>query len=402
VQRKPSVSYGAYSLVRVLIISRGNGYCFLDVPEASGFKDLPTMRFHLKGLLAIVASIVASSLSAAAERPLVPIVSSLHHWNHHWYIWLPGDPVYEAVEVMMTERGPQTPPLVWVFFTEREGPKHQVHYVNDAQIARAMGIQSRDITFVITGSEGGPRGASVELVDFKGRPVAIDVQFAPDARLVTTGAGLTNQMGHSVDRLLLVFFREKNAFAQTWRVAIAGLDVAKPQPGQSHPVPFPAAYSSNIFVGGFPFGNQRISFDAAGSGEEQEVERFTQGTTPGTYLAVRPDGTSVELDAALEGGLRYYRHHDGAHVLEISFDLPLPSAGRLLTAEGDSAYRMSLDDFRDLLAGTVHAARHGDMIVLDWRYEAPDWARTHPLRTTTLLRDGSVARVELQPVHAGP
>jgi hypothetical protein len=42
------------------------------------------------------------------------------------------------------------------------------------------------------------------------------------------------------------------------------------------------------------------------------------------------------------------------------------------------------------------------MIVLDWHYEAPDWARTHPLRTTALLADGSVARVELQPVHTGP
>jgi hypothetical protein len=72
-----------------------------------------------------------------------------------------------------------------------------------------------------------------------------------------------------------VFFREKNAFAQTWHVRIAGTDVAVPQPGQNHPAPFPAAYSSNIFVGGFPYGERRVSFNAVGSGEDVKVERST-------------------------------------------------------------------------------------------------------------------------------
>jgi hypothetical protein len=93
------------------------------------------------------------NFSAMAETPLVPIPSYLYHWDHHWYIWLPGDPVYEAVEIMAAER-PKSAPLVWVFFTERNPPKHQTHYFNDAQAAAAGGGQVSDIAFKMTGAEG--------------------------------------------------------------------------------------------------------------------------------------------------------------------------------------------------------------------------------------------------------
>ena len=126
-----------------------------------------------------------------AATPLVPLVSELYHWDHHWYLWLPGDPVYEAVEVMAAERGPNAVPLVWVFFTERDGSKRQIHYYNDPRVAAATGAQSRDIAFTMTGSEGGPRGVSVNLVDQTARPIEIGVSFSPDARLITAGANKT-------------------------------------------------------------------------------------------------------------------------------------------------------------------------------------------------------------------
>ena len=154
-------------------------------------------------------------LPATAEIPLLPIASFFHHWDHHWYIWLPGDPVFEAVEIMAAERGPNTNPLVWIFFTERDGPKRQIHYYNDARIAAAVGGQSRDMAFTMSGAEGGPRGVSAAFEDDNAHPIAIDVQMGRDARLHTKGADLTNRMGHSGDRMLLVFFREKNAFAET-------------------------------------------------------------------------------------------------------------------------------------------------------------------------------------------
>ena len=119
-----------------------------------------------------------ASASALAATPLVPIASFLHHWDHHWYIWLPGDPLYEAVEVMAADRGPNSAPLVWVFFTERDGPKRQIHYYNDAGAAAAAGGQARDIAFKMTGPEGGARGVSVGFDDAKGRPVVIEVHMS--------------------------------------------------------------------------------------------------------------------------------------------------------------------------------------------------------------------------------
>ena len=179
------------------------------------------MSRYVKILLCLMFS-VASALALAAT-PLVPIASFLHHWDHHWYIWLPGDPLYEAVEVMAAERGPDSAPLVWAFFTERDGPKRQTHYYNDARAAAAAGGQARDIAFKMTGPEGGARGVSVAFDDAKGRPVVIEVHMSAEAHLGARGAGLTNQIGHSGDRLLLLFFREKAVLADSSSVTIAGV-----------------------------------------------------------------------------------------------------------------------------------------------------------------------------------
>jgi hypothetical protein len=89
-------------------------------------------------LVLLCASLMGTGL-AVAQAPVVPIASFLHHWDHHWYVWLVGDPVYEAVEVMASERGPERAPLVWVFFTERAVPKRQIHYYNDPQVAASVG-----------------------------------------------------------------------------------------------------------------------------------------------------------------------------------------------------------------------------------------------------------------------
>jgi hypothetical protein len=356
-----------------------------------------TMRCTLTGLAAAVWLIFTPLLSdAVAETPLVPLISDLHHWDHHWYIWLPGDPVYEAVEVMAAKRGPDTAPLVWVFFTERDGFKRQIHYYNDPRLAAATGAQLRDIAFTMSGSDGGPRDVSVSLLDQTGRPVEIAVSFSPDARLITAGAGLTNQIGHSGDRMLLMFFRERNAFAQTWHVMIAGIDASIPQSGQNRSAPFPAAYSSNIFVGLFPFGDRSASFEDARPGEEKGVMHFTPTAVVGVYSATRPDRTRIELATEQDAALQYYRHHNGPHVLEVSFEPPLPSPGRL-TAAFNSTYRISLDGFHDLLTGSVHASRKDDAIILDWEFNSPDWTRARPLRTKAILKDGSIASVELRP-----
>jgi hypothetical protein len=274
------------------------------------------MRTFIAGAIAIFLSFVPQFAPSAAfaQTPLVPIISFLRHWDHHWYIWLPGDPLYEAVEIMVAERGAEAEPLVWVFFTERNGPKHQVHYFNNARVAAARDGEYRGISFTMGGIDGGPRDVSIRFEDRDGRPVAIEVHFNPGTQLGTRGAGLTNQIGHSGDRLLLVFFREKNALAQVWHASIAGTDVAVPQPGQNHPVPFPAAYSANIFVAGFPFGYQGVDFGAGRADENGKRVRFVAVEAAGAWFASLPDTSRIELAGRTDGALAYYRHRSAEHL----------------------------------------------------------------------------------------
>jgi hypothetical protein len=189
------------------------------------------MRLTAYSVLMLLGLIFVAHAAVVGETKMMPIISTFRHWDHHWYIWLPGDPRYEAVEVMSNDRGAAMPPLIWVFFTERAAPKRQVHYFNDARVATARGGNYREITFAMKGAEGEPQGVMVSLSDIDGRPVAIEVQFGSDVQLTTRGAGLTDQSGHSADRHLLLFFREKNAITSIRTVTRDGIDVAHPQPG---------------------------------------------------------------------------------------------------------------------------------------------------------------------------
>lgn len=340
----------------------------------------------------------------ATAAPLVPIVSFLQHWDHHWYVWLPSDPAYEAVEIMAAERGPNRPPLLWVFFTERAVPKRQINYYNDAQVAAARAAdgtttQFADIKFAMTGMGGAPRGVSAGFVDFKNRPVTIEVGFAPEARLVTANAGLTDQIGHSGEHLLLLFFREKGARAQNPHVTIAGTDAAKLPPGQDYPGPFAAAYSANIFVGGFPFIGLDVSFD--GSAEtSSRAARFAPTSTPGAYEAAPANIGRIKLLTTADGALANYQQHDrtGDHLIEIRFDPPLPPAERL-ASETRSAFQISLDNFRDLLAGNIRLRRDGASVIMDWRFDKPSWARSRVLRTSAVLNGDSISHIDLRPLN---
>src|SRR5579871_6803752 len=127
----------------------------------------------------------------ASAKPLVAILSFLHHWDHHWYVWLPGDPIYEAVEVMVTGRGAQNP-LVWVFFTERAAPKNQVNYYNDAAAVAASKAAGRvahlvPLQLAMTGHDGAPRGVALGFDDVQSRPVNIEIGVDDGAKLTAAG-----------------------------------------------------------------------------------------------------------------------------------------------------------------------------------------------------------------------
>ena len=126
------------------------------MPLATG-KFVRSIRGCITASLLLNLATVLAPMTLSA-KPLVPLLSFLQHWDHHWYAWLPGDPVYEAVEVMSTERSGREP-LVWVFFTERAPPKNQANYYNDATAVAASKARGRlahfvPLSFAMTGNEG--------------------------------------------------------------------------------------------------------------------------------------------------------------------------------------------------------------------------------------------------------
>jgi hypothetical protein len=350
--------------------------------------------------MCVLFGLAAVSPPAEAQvTKIVPISSSFYHWDHHWYIWLPGDPLYEAVEVMSTERGASASPLVWVFFTERSGSKLQVHYFNDAQVAAARRALFREFSFTITGAEGRPRGVNVALNDADGHPVAIEVSFSPEAQLVSRGAGLTDQSGHAVDQHLLFFFRELNAIAETRSVVRAGLDRVHPTSEDNHLVPWPAAYSSNIFVASLPYAERRATFDSDAA-SDPGVINFSSTAAEGASVARLPDGSQIELIVAKGDGLQAYRHRQGSHALEISFATPLHIPHYPTTVQ-TSAFQVAFDGFREIATGIVSVAHREKSIVLDWRLEKPDWARPTQLRTICDFAFESGERIAVRRLAGG-
>ncbi len=356
------------------------------------------MRAAACGVLMVLGLICAAHAAMAAETTMIPVISSFRHWDHHWYIWLQGDPTYEAVEVMSRDRGAAMPPLAWVFFTERAVPKRQVHYFNDAGVAAARGGHHRDITFAMTGAEGQPRGLKVSLTDTEGRPVAIDMTFDPAVHLTTRGAGLTDQSGHSADRHLLLFFREANAVTSDRAVTRNGIEVAHPRPGESHASAWPAAYSRNIAVAVLPFADHSVAFGASGP-IQPDVVRFSQANPDGVAVSDLGDGTKLELVTTPEGRLQRYRHRDGDHVLAIDFAPPLPSTARQTDA-AISAVRISIDGFHDLVTGSVNVTRDDKATRLDWHFESPEWARAAALQTDVFDDGNGRARIALRRAQA--
>ena len=52
-------------------------------------------------LIAIVMVWMACMISpSGAASPSIPLMSAHYFWDHHWYVWLPRHPIYEAVEIM--------------------------------------------------------------------------------------------------------------------------------------------------------------------------------------------------------------------------------------------------------------------------------------------------------------
>lgn len=331
-----------------------------------------------------------TTVSAHASEPIVPFNPRFSHWDHHWYVWLPRDPVYEAVEVM-SATAPKSP-LVWAFLTERAAPKRQHHYINDRALAAATGWIYAEIGYDASGSADGPLGLSVRFTDTDGKPVAIAIGFPPGASLSRSGAGLTDQIGHSGDRVFLIFYREQGARTEQSRVTIGGIEMSQP-PADAPPLPFRAAYSRNIFVAAIPFGASRVAFGAGRGADLDFMEQTSAEAGHRLYVATRAQGERIELVADSEGRLEQFLDRRGPHVFAVDFSPALADSG-------ESAYRVTLDDFHGLVSGAVRATRQDGDLILDWQHQQPAWTRGYPLRTQ--LKRGADGEIAMTVSKAAP
>jgi len=311
----------------------------------------------------------------AEDHPVVPLVSFFAHWDHHWYVWLKGDATYEAVEVMSRQRG-SGPPQVWVFFTERAPPKRQLHFTNDRTLAAAFGWQFRDMSFSAAGPAGEQQSLAVGLRGPDDRPVLIEVERNPAAALSAERGGLTNQIGHSGDRLILLFFRERAALAAKASVTLDGIEVSQAQPGASFPAPFEAAYSSNIIVSGFPFVTWRLRLDKSDDG----------------WRSTLANGTVIQLQTVGESELQTWLHRDGEHGLAVRFEPAIPPVERL-AAGFRSRFVVSLDRFAGLVDGELRAEPAPNGAQFDWTFDTPPWLHGRAMQAVMTAEPGTDVRV---------
>lgn len=283
----------------------------------------------------------ASAQTATSTWRTVPFVTSLHHWDHHWFTWLPRHPLYESLEVMSTEPPNGAKPLVWAFFTERAGAKHQVHYLNDEQVAAHWGGDTyfRAIEYSTSGDTTTPLGVHVAFQDKDKQQVSWDLSFPPGTAL--RPAGLTDQSGHAATKFFLIFFRERSAVTTQSRVLVGARDLSY-SPGPDASYPFPPAYSANVFTATFPFTSTRCDKNDAG---------FTCGSwgsftrdAASNVIKTRAKGASETIELHLDGSnrLAHYEHVVDHHMLNVDFDPPIPNPDEP-NAEGASHYTISLD-----------------------------------------------------------
>ena len=238
------------------------------------------MRVHnllqlLIGAALVLACVAFTSTgrATAGSTPAVPLISYHYHFDHHWYVWLPRHPTYEAVEVMAIDAPYNPYRLVWVFFTERGGEKRQHHFMDDPRIAEGTEyFHYRKIDYRRTGESGAGQSVHVSLTGLDGVPFEVEID-AESVPLTTEGAGLTNQSGHGADRVVMLFHRKRSARTERNRVTIGDEDYsfrAGDDPEGMHR--FLAAYSAGIQIVVFPFG--QWAFEGDGTRLEQRGGRL--------------------------------------------------------------------------------------------------------------------------------
>ena len=320
---------------------------------------------------------------APAFAPSLPLVSYHHYFDHQWYVWLPRHPTYEAVEVMSIDAPHNPYRLFWVIFTEREGEKRQHHFIDDRRITEYVdNFHYREIDYRRAGEAGEGQSVYASFADLDGARVEIAID-AEGVSPTQAGSGLTDQSGHSAEKLVMLFHRVSGALTERNSVVIDGRDFsfrAGDDPEGKHP--FVAAYSAGIQIVVFPFGHWSFTVDEARlrddtAGLSFDVEVRTGGVALVANLPGYRDRITIELD--VDGALERYRHDVGSHRMVISLDEPLPLTGS--AAEATSRFSILMDPEEPVASGRVVSEPTEAGRRLSWTIDTPSWGLGYPFQS---------------------
>ena len=346
----------------------------------------------LIGAALVLAVAACTSPYRGSAPPAIPLISHHAPFDHHWYVWLPRHPTYEAVEVMSIDAPFNPYRLVWVIFTEREGEKRQHHFMDDRRIADGDDdFHYREIDYRRAGGAGEGQSVYASFTDLDGARVEVEID-AEGAALTQTGAGLTDQSGHSAEDLVMLFHRERTARTERNKVTIDAQDFSFREgddPERTHR--FVAAYSAGIQIVVMPFGQwtfsaseARLSDDAAGL--SFGVEARNEGITLVAALPGYQNRTTIELDA--HGALKRYRHDAGSHRMIFSLDEALPLTG--IAHKSTSRFSILMDPDEPVASGRVVSEPTDSGRRLSWTIDSPSWAAGYPFETLVEEREGGM------------
>ncbi len=320
-------------------------------------------------LFTVFGALSMTPASADANAPIIPYFASFNHFDHHWFEWMPKNPKYEAVEAMVADE-PDGKHFVLVFLTERKAPKHQTFYTND-QAAGASGFGTyRDISYQSAGDSGMARSMHISLQGPNDARIDWSITFPNDTPVMAAQGGLTNQSGHSADKLLLLFYREKGAQTETNSLHIGSENYTLTSKEIAQ-LPFGPAYSSNIFVATLGFNTSTVTM--------RDGALHVNGST---YKETRNPDKSVDWSSEPYPGNKATLHYEGAALTRYEYDSDghrfvaafVPGLALAPRTVRTVKYAFSFDDFANLYGGTIAESASAGETALRWFVSHPAWA----------------------------
>ena len=336
----------------------------------------------------LTAVIVAAAVADQAQsKLLIPINTNFSYWDHHWIMWIPRHPLYEAIEVLSVDSmSYPNVRLVRVFFTEKKTGK-QVHYFNNANVVRNWRGEAhyRDMDYRADGQSGRAMNLHLKFKDKDDKPVELKIEGAKDGALSDGGAGLKPQGSHGADTVFLLFYNGPSNSQVEGRLQIGGEDFSPVhkvgEDGRSYRV----AYSRTAYTAVISYGQSRfeVSQDSLknswfrifrplpGSQERIIYRTNAFGFENGNYIEVETNSKSEILT---------YTHFSGKHTFRIAFDPVLPHLGSAQTGQVVK-YKMSLDQFERLIEGVIKVTRTHDSTAFAWEHQTPAWLKGFGLQS---------------------